>query len=409
MNYKLLFSTFAIFYTTFDNINWSNPTLAGWVSNGCLFLFLLFNYKIFLDIFTSKYIGINICILTFAAIIVYSGYANAHLAFDVEAWDGTVLNSLKAMRFDHAMYIALKIVSFLLYFQYLNKYNLDKKFLKYFFIIFLIYTTVSNINALMYNSNDGAGYLVGNKFSVSYNNLLLVTLYYMRYPLLNINKTVTKRIKLILLISLLISIKTECTTAVLGTLFMYIFIFKFKDSMKIKLYKWQTYLLLLIICDILFFFFTAFFINNPIMEYIIVNILGEDLTLTGRLNIYAALSNLLFECPLWGYGIGNSHLFTMMNGIGPNAQNGLFNLMLEVGILGCIAFFFLIIKMLKLSSINRYTYPIVCLMYTMLILSSIEITFTIMLITMNMFIILNNKPNKRLRGQISNTITPTLK
>ena len=400
MNYKLLFSTFTIFYTTFDNINWSNPTLAGWISNGCLLLFLLLNCKIFKNISSPEYIGINICTLAFAAIIIYSGYANANLTYDVETWNGTVVNSFRATRFDHTVYAALRIVSFMLYFQHINKYNLEKKFLKYFFIIFLIYTIISNINALTYSSNDGAGYLVGNKFSVSYSNLLLVTLYYMRHPLLNDNRMIAVRIKLLLLMSLLISIKTECTTAVLGTFFMYIFIFRFKDSMKIKLYKWQTYLLLLIICDILFFFFAASFINNPVMKYIIVDVLGEDLTLTGRLNIYATLSNILFESPLWGYGLGNAHLFTMMNEIGANAQNGLFNLMLEVGILGCIVFFFLTIKMLKLSSKNRYTYPIVCLMYTMLILSSVEITFTIMLLTMNTFMILKNEPSRQLRRQI---------
>ena len=48
----------------------------------------------------------------------------------------------------------------------------------------LIYAAISDINALFYNSVDGSGYLIGNKFYVCYVNLFVVTLYYFRNPLL---------------------------------------------------------------------------------------------------------------------------------------------------------------------------------------------------------------------------------
>lgn len=392
MDYKLLFSTFTIFYTTFDDIHWSNPTLAGWISNGCLLLFILVNRGIYKFFFSRQYLFVNLCALILGIIITYSGFSNADLTFDRLSWDGIILESMKAVRPDHAFYNALKIVSFILFFQYLNVEKKDRKFLDYFFNMFLIYTIVSDVNALMYSSPDGEGYLVGNKFTVSYCNLLLGTLYYMRHPLLLLNKPASKKLKIILLLSLLIAIKTECTTAVLGTIVMFLFMFKFNGNWKIKLYRWQTYLLLLIVCDILFFFFVSAFIHNPVIEFIIVDLLGEDMTLTGRIGIYAALSDSIMNCPLWGYGLGNAHLFTTMNGIGVNAQNGFFNLMLEIGFLGCAAYFFMVFKMLKISSRNIYVYPIICLMYTMLILSSIEITFSTMMIVISMFLLLNNRP-----------------
>lgn len=397
MDYNLIFSSLVIFYTTFSNINWSNQTLAGWVYNGALLLFVLINIRIFKNFFDTRYVGINICVLILAIIMIYSGYANADIVFDRETWDGIIIESLHATRPDHAIYTSLKFISFPLYLQYLNKYSKDRLFLRYFFTIFLVYTIISNFNAIIYNSPDGGGYLVGNKFFVCYNNILLITLYFMRYPLLINKKNIIIRLKSLLLISLLISIKTECSTGVIGTILMYIFIFKFNNSWKKKLYKWQTYLLLLLTLDILFFFYSTTFLNNPIAEFIVVDILGEDLTLSGRLNIYAALVGLLKDCPLWGYGIGNSHVFTIMNGIGPNAQNGLFNLMLEVGILGCISFLLMIFMLLKLSRENKFSYPIICLMYTMLILSSVEITFSIMIISMIMMLILNNNPGSDLK------------
>ena len=394
MDYRLLFSTFAIFFTTFDNIRWPNPTLAGWVSNGCLLLFVLLNYRMFKGILEPKYSVINICALMIGGLIVFSGYANADMSYDAIVWDvrTTDIQTLKAMRPDHAMYAALRFVSILLYIQYLNNLGKSKLFLRYFFAMFLVYTAVADINAILTGSDDADGYLVGNKFNVSYNNLLLNALYFLRNPQLTADKSARLKLKLLFLLSLVVSVKTECTTAVVGTVCLYVLTFNFKEAWRAKLYTWQTYTFLLIVCDVLFFFFTAAFIENPIMKFFIVDVLGEDMTLTGRLGIYAALSELLLECPLWGYGLGNAHLYTVMSGIGSNAQNGLFNLMLEVGILGCIMFFFMTTKMLKVASSNRNSYPVVCLMYTMLFLSSIEITFTIMLIIMNMFVLLEYKP-----------------
>lgn len=392
MDYKLAFSTFTIFYTVFDHISWSNPTMAGWISNGCILLFIGLNYRIYKNVKPNNYTGLNVCALIFSVIIIYSGYQNANLSFDIRTWDGQLVKTITATRSDHAVYEALKFFSYLLYFQYLNRVNKDRLFLKYFFYLFMAYTMVSDVNAIVYNSSDGSGYLVGDKFYVCYNNIMLAALYYMLHPVIEHDITSKRRLKFILFFSLVISLKTQCSTAVIGSVIMYFLIFKTKVTWKVKLYKIQTYLLFLFIFNILFFFFTAAFINNPIMEFIIVDILGEDLTLTGRLGIYAALANLLQDCPLWGYGLGNAHLFTKMSGIGPNAQNGLFNLMLEVGILGCIAYVLMMIKMLKLSMGNRFSYPIICLIYTMLVLSSIEITFSIVTTVMYMMLVLNNNP-----------------
>lgn len=398
---KLIFSTFTIFFTVFENIQWSNPTLAGWISNGSLLLFMLINYTLIKYIFVSKYKMINICALIFAIIIIYSGYANADMSFDIMTWDKEVIKSLTAKRPDHAIYDALKIVFFLLFFQHINRLNKIDSFFRYFFNFFLLYASISNIDAILYTGSNADGYLAGNKFDVSYNNLILATLYYLKHPKIENNRRSAKILKIILLISLIVSAKTQCTTAIMGTLFFYIFVFLFRNAWKTKLYRWQTYILVLFVCDILFFFFTIEFINNPIIEFLIVDILGEDLTLTGRVGIYASLVGLLSDCPLYGYGLGNAHLFTVMSGIGSNAQNGLFNLMLEVGIIGCIVYIFMIIKMLKMSPINNSTYPIVCFIYVMLLLSAIEITFSTTILIMAMMLIMYNKLHSNQRTKIS--------
>ena len=107
------------------------------------------------------------------------------------------------------------------------------------------------------------------------------------------------------------------------------------------------------------------------MKYIIVDVLGEDMTLTGRLGIYAGVASLLEHIPLFGYGTGNSHLITMMNEIGPNAQNGLFNLIIEIGIVGVIVYMSILIIMIKKQSSSILSYPILCFIYVMIVLSSV--------------------------------------
>lgn len=108
MDYKLAFSTFTIFYTVFDHISWSNPTMAGWISNGCILLFIGLNYRIYKNVKPNNYTGLNVCALIFSVIIIYSGYQNANLSFDIRTWDGQLVKTITATRSDHAVYEALK-------------------------------------------------------------------------------------------------------------------------------------------------------------------------------------------------------------------------------------------------------------------------------------------------------------
>ena len=77
------------------------------------------------------------------------------------------------------------------------------------------------------------------------------------------------------------------------------------------------------------------------MKYIVVDVLGEDLTLTTRTNIWAALLSILSDEPLWGYGPGNETVVVggLLNLT--NAQNGLLHTYLGVGAVG--VFFFLLL------------------------------------------------------------------
>ena len=388
MDKKIYFSAFAIFYTIFFRVPDLTHPVFGWINNLLVLSFVIVNIGMFKCTFLTQYKYINICAIIWAIINIYTGYVNQDLFYDLTDWKGEIEKSYSSMRFDHVIYYVIKFLSCILYYQFLSVSNKEHTFIRYFFFFMFMFAVVSDINAIIYQSESGSGYLVGNKFYVSYINLFVVTLYYMLHPVPN--RTQKMKLKLLLLLSFIIALKTQCSTVVIGTIILYYLIFAINDKWKGLLRNWKTYALGLVVFDILFFFFTMAFIDNPIMRYIIVDILGEDMTLTGRLDIYAALGPIIAESPLWGNGVGNATMITIMNGAGINAQNGLLNYLLEVGILGVSAFLFMLFLMMKNAYHHKNTYPILCFIYMMLVLSSIEVTFTPYFFGMCFLLLLNN-------------------
>lgn len=283
---------------------------------------------------------------------------------------------------------------FVLYFQSLNQYKKGQSFLKYLFYFLIPFVLISDINGFVYKSEGISGYEVGNKFYLCYLNIFLITIYLLYKGR---NKQVNKNVLILLLVTFLLALKTKCTTMIIGTILYFLFTFIFKNNkFRARLYKPWFYLICLFVCDILFFISVTWLLQIPIIQYIIVDILGEDLTLTGRVNMYARLGDVLNECPLYGFGIGNAHLTTMMYGVGDNAQNGLLNLFIECGLLGVASYFIILLLMIKRASQNLSTYPIICFIYMMLILSSIEVTFTLYFTAIMILLVLNviNKKNR---------------
>lgn len=389
MDKKILFASFVLFYTLFFKFSLLNQTFAGWLNNGLILMFLIVNKNMFKRMFDREYRILNILLLLWAILVAYSGFVNQNMSFDVEKYGAGIVKTLYSKRADHSLYYAVKILALALYFQTIARQNKSQIFIRYFYKFMFVYVLVSNINVLTYYSPDGMGFWAGNKFYVSYLNLFVATLYPLVYPC-GIRKH-SIRVKFLLFMSFLIAFKTECSTAVIGSLVMAFLLFSKSQMLRNKLFNWRFFMLGLFVLDVLFFFFTMAFIENPIMQYIIVDLLGEDMTLTGRVEIYARMAEILSEIPLCGYGIGNYHLFAIMSGIGANAQNGLFNLMLEIGIIGVLLYFLIVCLLLSVGNKSQNSYPIVCLIYVMLLLSSVEVTFTATFFIMSLMLLLYDR------------------
>lgn len=377
-NIKLLFSAFVFFYVMFFEWGSLDSTLVGWIHNGLVLLFPIVNYRIFGCLVLRKYKWINILAICWGIVVLYSAYVNQALSFDKEYWNVLTQSfdstSLRAMRYDHAYYYVLKVVMFILYFEYLNIYGHGLKFLFYVCCFMCPYVLLSDINGFVYQSDGIYGYEVGNKFYVCYLNILLIAIYMLIWPILNGKRKLF--IKVLLLITFLLSVKTKCSTMVIGTVVYYFFLFSVGKGIRNLLYKRWFYILGLFVCDILFLVLVVWILQFPLVQYFIVDVLGEDLTLTGRIEIYSRVGEVLNECPLYGFGIGNAYLTTTMYGIGDNAQNGLLNLFIEIGLIGTILYVSLLLGLIRKVAKLKKSYSIICFIYLMLILSSIEVTFT---------------------------------
>ena len=87
----------------------------------------------------------------------------------------------------------------------------------------------------------------------------------------------------------------------------------------------------------------------PSVQYLIVDILNEDLTLTGRTYIYTRMLDLMDTQPWFGYGNGTATFFTTyyIHEKLTNTQNGLLNDYIDWGIIGVICLIILTYSVLK--------------------------------------------------------------
>ena len=90
MDKKILFASFVLFYTLFFKFSLLNHTFAGWLNNGLILMFLIVNINMFKRMFDREYRILNILLLLWAILVVYSGFVNQNMSFDVEVYGGGI-------------------------------------------------------------------------------------------------------------------------------------------------------------------------------------------------------------------------------------------------------------------------------------------------------------------------------
>lgn len=197
------------------------------------------------------------------------------------------------------------------------------------FILALFINDVAMI-CLPYNRDDsGTLYLLGNKFGVSYSHCLLVGL------LMVVQKGRYGLIRCAAAVGLVMNYYSGSSTGAIMMAVMLALTFV-PDKLKLLISNPIAVMTLVAVLNVLMWG-AVDLLHNPYVQDFIVNVLGKSADLTGRDRLYNATLEFVSQKPWLGWGY-LTNIYRTMFGYG-NAQNGLFHLVTQAGILGTVAYF----------------------------------------------------------------------
>lgn len=358
-----------------------NMTYNGWAQNAMILTMLFYFRNDLCHFFKGQFKAFNIALVCYCIICISSILLNADTIsrYDTDRLlgDGSIQTFVGISSPKSAVYMCTSLIALTLFVERLSVVNKFDVFLGYLLNIFGLLLLFVDLDAFSHTVNDESigGYIVGTKFQVCYYNLFFCILYYLRHPTLD-KKNEKRLLTIFLLIMLLAAIHTKCSTMIIGTFVCFYLIFILSNRKRRIISSGLFLVVLTIVVDLGMFFFTTWILSFEIVQKFVVEVLHEDLTLTGRLTIF---ENILeaFDSNLWfGYGYGNSALMSVFLECGENPQNGLIEVYLNIGVLGCLAFLsILYFGMKHIDFRSCYKYPIVVFLFTIIIISSIEVPF----------------------------------
>lgn len=218
--------------------------------------------------------------------------------------------------------------------------------------------------------NPDECYWVGNKFLVSYYHCILSCLLYIKY-----NNSIKNSYSFVAICyAIYIAARVHCSTGIIIAVVIMIMMW-IPDIFKLLLQKPWVFIGALIIENVLIWGTTSIF-QNPIVVNLVTNVFHKSADMTGRARLYAVTLELVEKSPWWGYG-HNTDIYRDLFGYG-NAQNGLFHIVTQAGIVGAILYFCAVyagIKKVKGDHTLR-SYGLYMYIYGMLVGSAIEINLS---------------------------------
>lgn len=343
---------------------------------GILLVMLCCKIKYFIN---KRYSKVNILIFSFVAMILFSAFYNR-------------------VNMQRGVIYAIKVLEIFLFWEYVHQKNEQKTVVKVFLYLTVFYLIITDI--LLFISpnlykNNSRNYLIGNKFYVSYLHILLLIFY--SYYKSSRNDIRVKCVKIFLLVwAIAIAFVTDCSTAVTGCALILLLKLIIKRKNIKNLSNPKMFMITLFVSCSLLLCFSGILHTKPI-KFLIVNVLHEDLTLTGRLYIYENDFDIISKKLFLGHGYGNSYDVMYSAIKAPNTQNALLECLLNFGILGTIALLLLMYRIFKDYNKCNEMDSIIIYLYVFSILGMIEITINITFIAL--LAMLNNGKINSLVGE----------
>ena len=318
---------------------------------------------------------LNTIIFVFSSVVLLSGIVG-DLKYGHYDWHVNVTSSIL---------LVFQVITVFGYVETLINKNLQTVFIKQMIQVLGLMLVINDLEILFrvkgLVDEPDVTFFLGSKFGVSYSHLLFCALLfsYKKIPIAG---------KIILLLfCVFISRLVFCSTGLIGA-FSFIIFFLFEKIGGRLLYK-RIIFLGSIILSISFAFVIIFVMSTP-WFIAFVEKLGESPTLTGRTNIYIHLVDIIAGSPFLGFGNGNSQMYVMYYTEVGNAQNGMLADVVDWGIVGTLFFLMIPLRILKQSKYNRYSYPLLCMLYTYVIAGMVEVTMAIrFILALSLFLLLS--------------------
>lgn len=285
-----------------------------------------------------------------------------------------------------------KVICAVFFMQYIRETKNVSTFLKYFLIILGAYLFVANIEALGGKENGMDICLLGDKFVLSYTNLFWISLfcYYRYFKTYHFNML---QYRILLMLAFVVSSVIGCATGVIvATSMLLLSLIDVSFISKIMVSPLNL-IIAILVCDLGFYLTYETILKNNFVQYVIVDLLGEDLTLTTRTIIWERLDTILDLEPLWGFGPANETIVVQCLIDLTNAQNGILHNYLGVGIIGVASYLLLLYAILKTVHLRKPN-PIIYFFFGLVVASVVEVCLTTISLCYLSFLIICNLSTK---------------
>lgn len=289
------------------------------------------------------------------------------------------MHYIPTVSFFNSVYYAMCLYCIHGIISYYTKRNRSKECLQYFLDIISLYCLATIITSRFPLYTDTSGlkiYLFGNKFTSNYVIFSFLGLFYSLYGG-KIKKNIAWRAMYFILVltAMIYARLVDCSTAIVSDLVFLIFCFPIDVVKKITMSPKVVFGT--VVFTSAFPVLMSYIIRLKFVQHIIVNILGESLTINYRNVIYNSyLFPLISNSLIFGYGYGNTMLAEKTNYAFGNAQNGLMDIVLKYGIIGATAIVFTIIYCYTKSAKTPFNEGVSLLVYAILIAGMIEVTYS---------------------------------
>lgn len=296
-------------------------------------------------------------------------------------------------------YSILIIDAFLFTHLYARKRG-KEKLIDNLYIMAKVYFIVSTIGIFwllfagtLNDSAENLNLVLGGKFNTAYMMIIFLILFYSR--MYNNKVVLRKREKqtfcMLACICIWVCFLLQVSTGMVAIVFLTVLIIIPNDFY--KMVNNPLIVTSLIIGSMVVVFFISAILTLPIVQKIIVNVLHENLSLTGRTELYQLLYPLLLKSGLWGGGFGSYKAMQLGYHGWYNAQNGLAEIILTYGYMGALTF---LIMVFFCALKNKSNYKAINIgIITFIVVAIIEVPFDVRFVFLLSIFATVGKMNKK--------------